>query len=448
MAAALWTRLADCIAQRTGLHYPPHKLGDLQRGIRAAASEFGFDDPVRCASWLLAEPWDDQRLQVLVRRLAIGETHFFRDPPCWDALAVAVLPALIAARCTERRLRVWSAACSTGEETYTLAVLLHRLLPDGCEWDVDILGTDINDAALRRAREGVYGEWSFRGAPSWLRPLYFQRTEGGRFRINDALRQRVRFQNLNLIDHARRRRPSAPVDLDLILCRNATMYFTPDCAAEVMQALRDSLRDDGRLMLAAVEHSAAARVAGLKSLSCDNVQLLCRVPVPGPACDTAAAGPAWSVPLACLTTTPAQRTVVSDACDERDAQSLARAYADQGRLDEALQCCDQWLATDKLDPAAHYTRAVVLLEHGDVEAARQSLQRATFLQPGFVMAHIALGHAELRRGLSQRAARHFDNARRALSECDADAAVPESHGLHAGELREALCAISATERPQ
>ena len=128
---ALWPRLSEFIAEHIGLHFPPERRPDLQRALTAVAAEFGFANSARCADWLLSSPLTRPQLHTLASHLTVGETYFFRERKTFEALAQHVLPELI--RCRrgrEQRLRLWSAACSTGEEPYSLAILVQQLLPD------------------------------------------------------------------------------------------------------------------------------------------------------------------------------------------------------------------------------------------------------------------------------------------------------------------------------
>src|SRR5262245_38410480 len=122
-------RISELIARTIGLHFPPERRADLQRGLESAAAELGFENGAACAKWLLSAPPTPVQLNTLANHLTIGETYFFRERKTFDALESHVLPELIRARSTERRLRIWSAACSTGEEPYSLAILLQQLLP-------------------------------------------------------------------------------------------------------------------------------------------------------------------------------------------------------------------------------------------------------------------------------------------------------------------------------
>ena len=173
---SLLSSLSEFVATQTGLHFPPERWADLERGIAAAASDFHFSNAESCARWLLSASPTRHMNEILAGHLSIGETYFFRDKQSLDILSEQILVQLLQSRRqNERRLRIWSAGCCTGEEAYTIAILLDRLIPDLKDWNVTILATDFNPKFLRKAAQGMYGAWSFRDAPVWLREQYFTR---------------------------------------------------------------------------------------------------------------------------------------------------------------------------------------------------------------------------------------------------------------------------------
>ena len=158
--------------------------------------------------------------------LTNGETYFFRDHGQFDLLRLRLLPELIERRRDAKTLRLWSAGCSSGEEAYSLAMLLDMLLPKRDGWNILILGSDIDEAALAKARRGHYGQWSFRMAPPALKQRYFQR-KGDEWMLDERIRSMVTFRTSNLIGETF---PSAELrDMDLILCRNVFIYFGAAC---------------------------------------------------------------------------------------------------------------------------------------------------------------------------------------------------------------------------
>ncbi len=228
VSVARWSQLSEFIAEKMALHFPRERWEDLQRGLASAAQEFGHADAAECIDWLLAAPSTQAQLQVLASHLTIGESYFLRDRPTLEALTGHIVPELIRARRgREQRLRIWSAACCTGEEPYSLAILLHEALPELHDWQVTITATDINPRFLHKAAAGIYGEWSFRDAPPWLKQRYFTPTADGRYAIAPRIKKLVNFAYLNLAQDVY---PSLATDtnaMDVIFCRNVLMYFTP-----------------------------------------------------------------------------------------------------------------------------------------------------------------------------------------------------------------------------
>lgn len=492
---AQWSQLSEFIAERIGLHFPPERWDDLKRGLADAARELGFEDVAACIDWLLSAPPSKAQLQVLASHLTIGETYFFREKKTFEALAGTVLPELISARRgREQRLRIWSAGCCSGEEPYSLAILLHQMLPDLADWHVTITATDINARFLHKAAAGIYGEWSFRDAPAGLKERYFNRTADGRFAIVPEIKKLVTFEHLNLVEDVY---PSLATDtnaMDIIFCRNVLMYFTPPQVRKVIGNLRHALVEGGWLVVSPSEASRAlfpqfinvnfpGAILFQKS---DTPPRTEPTPVPStqvpefvvptieeslpwaPSAEMAAhSEPAPSNEQPVVAETPPGPLAsaeslyhegrYAEAVDMLLATSdghpaepaafslLARALANQGRLADALTWCDRWIAADKLDAAAHYLRAVILVEQGDPEQARASLQRAVYLDHDFVLAHFALGNLARGRGKSSQADKHFANALHLLRRYQPNDLLPESDGLTAGRLAETLTSISILE---
>jgi chemotaxis protein methyltransferase CheR len=185
----------------------------------------------------------------VVEAITTNETLFFRDPPLWEALRRQVLPELIERRRRERRLHLWSAACSSGQEPYSLAMLLAEQFAELAGWEVRILGTDLSTTMLARAREGSYSQLEVnRGLPAAMLVKHFAK-EGMRWRASPALRRAVEFRPLNL-DAAW---PPLP-QMDLVLLRNVLIYFHAEAKRATVSRLRRQLRPDGYLALGAAEN--------------------------------------------------------------------------------------------------------------------------------------------------------------------------------------------------
>jgi chemotaxis protein methyltransferase CheR len=186
--------------------------------------------------------------QELLDEVTIQETHFFRNPPQVRALRAHVVPELVrAAAAGTKRLRIWSAGCSTGEEPYTIAMLLRELLPSTAGWDVQVVATDVSAKALDAARAGTYGARSVQLATPEERSRFFTELPDGRYEVRPEVRELVTFTHHNLVTDPL---PFAADErLDLVLCRNVTIYFSRETTRALVSRLHTGLRDGGYLFL-------------------------------------------------------------------------------------------------------------------------------------------------------------------------------------------------------
>jgi chemotaxis protein methyltransferase CheR len=250
-------QLSDVVARHLGLHFPQERWLDLQRGVCAAAQESGCQHELDgFVQGLLSPAVTQRQMEVLATRLTVGETYFFREKRSLEVFERDIVPELIQARAGPGRpIRIWSAGCATGEEPYSLAIVLSRLMAALKNWNVEILATDLNSKSLQKASEGIYGEWSFRGTPPWVQRAYFEAVEKDRWAINPAIKKMVTFAQLNLIDDAYPPVSICSSRLDVIFCRNVLMYFTPEGMRKVVRQLHRSLATDGWLIVSPTETS-------------------------------------------------------------------------------------------------------------------------------------------------------------------------------------------------
>jgi chemotaxis protein methyltransferase CheR len=183
----------------------------------------------------------------LASQLTTGESYFLRDKEQFSLLRNRILPELIERRGRERLLRIWSAGCASGEEPYSIAILLNELLPSREEWRILILGSDMNQHALDKAKKGLYTEWSFRQTLPDLRDRYFTGRKDS-WEIDGNIRTMVTFSPCNLVSDPFPSRSNELHDMDLILCRNVFIYFDPETVARVTGKFADTLNEGGYLL--------------------------------------------------------------------------------------------------------------------------------------------------------------------------------------------------------
>ncbi len=454
------------MARHFGLDFPESRTPDLDRAVERTFPGIPGDSG---AARLATLPPNSQEMNELVRWLTVGETYFFRDEASFNALEFDVLPQLIAERRAtgDMHLRLWSAGCSTGEEAYSFAILLDRLLPDVERWDLTILATDLNPYALAAARRGRYRPWALRDTPPWIQLTYFHRTGSDELELDARIRSRVTFGQLNLVSSAY---PGASPDtrgMDVIFCRNVLMYFTRQAQAASVERLRRCLVPGGWLATSPAEASSELFTT-FRPVSLTDAIFYRDLPEPT---DRARPGPEGAGPPAAPSAIPSPTLAQPASIPERlaarvdsqpkgelsalgspptevgeDLVAAARHAADQGDLALAKTRCEAALARDPLSLDAHLLLADVCLECGDQIGARTSLQRAIFLEPRSATAHFALGSLLLREGSRAEARRPLEAAIRILESEPISAIVPGTEGLTAGritELASALLDVSA-----
>lgn len=469
----LLSRLSSLIEAQLGLHFPPQRWAELDRKFDAVARDFECEDSASCLRWLESSPLSKSQIEILASHLTVGETYFFRERPSFDALREHILPLLVRSRQgTERRLKIWSAGCSTGEEPYSIAILLSQALPNWENWHLTILGTDINARFLQRAKAGVYREWSFRRIAQEIKTRFFKRTAAGYFEILPRIRETVGFSYLNLVEDTYPSLLNGTTAMDIIFCRNVLMYLAEERRQEVIQRLYRSLVDGGWLILGLSEVSSVLlepfvtvrhgnAVVYRKERPLDRPVQEVEPVVPPAASKIVTARrheplPEVRAPVqekiqpspyegalalfeqglyaeaaARLDIAAGSNTTVRHA---RDIALLVRAYANQGKLTEALAWCEKGIMADKQDPSFHYLRATIMQEQGRLEEAVHSLRRTLYLDRDFVLAHFTLGNIARQQGNRADSERHFENVLSILSAWGDEQTVPQSEGMTAGRL--------------
>jgi chemotaxis protein methyltransferase CheR len=486
----LLSQLSEFVTAYMGLHFPKERRHDLERGICSAAGEFGFDDVELCIQWLMSTPLTKKQVEILASYLTVGETYFFRDKKSFEILKEHILPEIIRSRSgTEKHLRIWSAACATGEEPYSIAISLCNMIPDLREWNIMILATDINPRFLQKASEGIYNEWSFRDTLPGVKLKNFKKTNEGHYAILPHVKKLVTFSYLNLVEDVYPSLLNNTNAMDLIFCRNVLMYFSQNSHKKVIQNLYRCLMDGGWLIVSPCETSHVLfsqfqavnfqgitfykkQVAGLRDQGpgirdYEEVvkQQLTTIPelqTSGPEmeyktgdliCEISPPSTDHRPPTPNLYTEAlmlhekgcypeaAEKIAIllSQGRDEPKVMLLmARVYANQGKLSDALELCEKAIAADKLNPGSHYLHATILQEQNRIEEAQVSLKRVLYLDQNFILAHFALGILNKQQGKLRESEKHFENALSLLSAYRQEDILPESEGMTAGRLQEII----------
>ena len=250
MTPDAFANLADMLRRRSGLVLTPDKIQLANSRLAPVAHLFGF----KGVAALLAEfPHPREEIaQAVTEAMTTNETSFFRDRDPFNHFRDILLPALTIARAGRRRLRIWCAAGSTGQEAYSLAMILDEASLAAFDWRIDLIATDLSAAAIARAKDGVYSQFEVqRGLPIQSLLKNFTQ-EGNQWRVSDRLRRMVSFRTFNLLDDF-----GWLGEIDLVFCRNVLLYFDGPSRTMIFAKLADILASDGTLVLGATESADA-----------------------------------------------------------------------------------------------------------------------------------------------------------------------------------------------
>ena len=257
MSEKQFADLRKIIYNRAGIHFPDNKKYVLESRLGTRLQELEIQDYDQYVGFLTMGPYQQDEFQEMFNRITINETSFFRNEPQLDVFEKQVLPELLEARKNTKRLRVWSAACSSGEEPYTLAIQIHRSLGlRAADWKIEIVGCDISEKVLEVAQSGIYTDYAMRTTPALVKSRYFKQ-EGSQWLLDEQIRKMVNFQLHNLKDRLGAKRFGT---FDVIFCRNVMIYFDDAMKDTVLQCFSDQLASDGTLFIG---HSENIRTSNL-----------------------------------------------------------------------------------------------------------------------------------------------------------------------------------------
>lgn len=429
-----FVRFRDLIEERCGLHFDESQRTSLSASLRARMEQLGLgriDDYYD----LLCRRTDDEGFRKLINLVTVTETCFFRDPSQFRLLRRHILPTLLAEGGGRQRrtVRIWSAGCSSGEEAYSIAVMLSEmgLLSAPAAWTFEIVGSDVNTEVLETARRGVYSARALRNVEGDLLRRYF-RSDGRRFCLNDEIKRAVRFEYANLT-HVPMPRTLAPGQ-DIVFCKNVTIYFRPEMTRRLVGQLHGALTEGGFLLLGhseslwqmdegftleehegafcyrkATPHVEAAGLCVPPSPRADPP------PIPSPVPPGTATGEYDR----CLAAFRAEDWTQAEALLDAMIQSspafvparllLGGVYVHRGRYDEAFVQAERVLHLTDLEPRAHLLTGMIEAQRNRPAEALQALRRALYLDDSLALAHFWLGNLYRDRGDTGRARLEYEN---------------------------------------
>jgi len=471
----LLKKFKDYLLEHSALHFNQNNQRILERALLRRVRALQLDSLLTYFDYLLSHTENYDELNKLVGLLTVGETSFFRYRSHREALQNYVIPKLIEKNRSRCRLHIWSAGCSTGEEPYSLAILLQESFPELIGWDIQIFATDINKRSLRHAREAVYGERSMRMMEDELRERYFTKMDK-RYLVSRPVRSMVRFEYLNL------QTDPFPKNIDLLLCRNVLIYFELETIRRIIANFSKILDPGGFLFMGHSEtmqnvsdrfqrhHRQNAFFYQLKDAKLEKQEMSVpevpdKAPVvkrfedslkpkPVPVKQERKAAPVLPV----LKPDPDQlyreamlafdrekftesarlfeRLLELQPANPRALVGKGLLLANQGEYSDARVHCARAIREDDLLPEAYLLRGLILDMEGFLERALVEYQKVLWLDSQFVMAHYLSAKVHSRLNDAEKAQRALRNTARTLEKVAIQTIIPFSGGLSRGVFLE------------
>lgn len=481
----LLKKIKEMVALNLGLDFFSSRDYDIEKGLIGLGREHGVKagDQVALVNWLESTEWTREKLDNLARYLTVGETFFFREKPHLEVFREVMIPELLnLSHRTGMPVTIWSAGCCTGEEPYTLAMILREVLHEQQLRHFAIVGSDINHQFLHAAQQGNYRIWSFRETPDETRQRFFVKT-GDTWSIRDEVKKMVTFRYFNLVGAYNMTFPSGGEMADVIFCRNVLMYFTHEQFLKVTGRFFRTLNLDGFLIPGTVEVNDA-EFSEFEPVSFSNCTVY-RKSRKKPMNRSHKAIPSSEAPPAPLIRSPRTKAVKKTAvpsrsirpvqvriaepgaqthdpskifdsadyrkcieiCEEmlrRDAGNIfllswiVRSYANLGNLAEAGRWATIMLETPGAEAGHFYLAATVNAEMDDHSGAASLLKKGLYLDPRHLPSHFLLGRVAGKLGRADLSKRHYINALDLLEPYREEEPVPQVEGLNAGRMRELI----------
>jgi chemotaxis protein methyltransferase CheR len=489
----LQAQIKTHIADRCGLYFRDHDLKNLESGVTQRMKACGFDSVHSYYLHLTTSEEKETEFRELLNLLTINHTYFFRNEPQFVAFKDKVLPELIERKMQQALesktgkktlLRIWSAGCSTGEEPYTIAMILREVIPHPEDWDIEILATDASSEAMEKAKRGIYGANSMRLVEEPYRSKYFTQLasskQNGDWKISSEIKQMVRFGFLNLVGDP------YPPEMDVIFCRNVTIYFETKTTIKIMENFAANMADPGYLFLGYSESlqflTDKFRMASWQ----DGIYYRKTTGKP----EEARTSIAWqseepqiveeyveAMPLPELAAIIEHHEPVALTSEEFEAvrQQILRfiylkeyssamaliekvsveggkmadihylaadIYANRNRHEDARARLKKALAIDSLFAPAYYLLGCMYLEESKSDKAKESLLKALYIDKDFIMARFYMAHMFRTEGRTSEAIREYRNTLEALSKGVASPRsqmILQSSGFNPATLKSVCC---------
>lgn len=475
LSESLRNQFKSLVTERCGLYFRDYDLKNLETAILDRMKVLKIQSDAAYYNLLTFSAEKENEIRELLNLLTVNHTYFFRNEPQFAALQRKILPDMIQKKLQgnpKPTLRVWSAGCSTGEEPYTIAMILKETIPDIENWDIQILATDASMQALDKARQGIYHTQSVRLVdPAYLQKYFNPKKVGGQthYVLSDDIKHMVSLSFFNLMDE------HYPSDFDIIFCRNVVIYFDMETTIAVMRKLHSSLAPDGVLFIGYSESlqyisdaftmqeweealyytktksekgvTAAAPGAGRPSVRRDINQVWDEISKAELKAEEDMASKRQrllspemhhrlqDIMLRIVRKDYNMALRLIDEASMDDPQLVELDYLraevcfNRGMSDDARNALQSALRKDPLFVPAHYLQGYILLQEEKWDESKIAFQKALYLDAKFPLAYFNLAHVYRNQGKALEAIREYRNTLSVLDARSANTMVAYGGGF-------------------
>lgn len=470
--------IRDLIEEKIGIFIPDDRLPKLTSALIKFLNTSGNLSFIDCYKLMSSGSREGALLlNKIIPLITISETYFFRNSSDINTLKKYILPELINKhRNSSKTLRVWSAGCASGEEAYSLAISIFELIPDIESWNIFVLGSDIDSEALENARKGIYKKWALREVHDDTIRKYFSQ-KNDTFELKERYKQMVTFQCINLCDDFYISHNYLISNMDLILCKNVTLYFRSVTTKRIIDNFYNALSDGGYLIMGHADHSSEyckrfilktfpdslvyhklrqedSQKIGLYSFDPINIIPFrentlppreVKIELRRKNCkETSIFEDAYQFMLRCEYDRAIDhfaKVLKINSLNSRACYMTACILANRGELKEAAAWCNRALRVNPLFSEAYYLLSLLQLNSNNIDASISLLKKVLYINPKSVLAYIQLGYIYRKRGVCKTSIKMFQNARYLLLNMDPAETVVKGEGIIAGNLLSMLDAL-------
>jgi len=450
MRSEEFTLFQEFLEEKTGLHFDHSKMESLKASILQRMQINQLENFEQYYRFLTYHPEGKKELRALLSLITINETSFFRQKEQFSVLEEEILPQLI--RKKEQKgnffLDIWSAGCASGEEPYTVALILKEFFPYLKNWEIEILGTDVDMESLKQAKKGIYRKNSLRFTEPKYQKKYFTEVDVYYY-LNEEIKKMVNFVYHNLAEESY---PSSPHGKwDIIFCRNVLIYFKPEKIEKIFDHFYRHLNDNGYLLLGYAE--SIGRFSQFAVIHRGNTfyyekevgkgVITPKEVVTSKQTHLSRVAQEIIPPVLSLQVSKEEprKKVITEVVSLRE-EEVGEFYQeifhllDGGQFALALEKINKLLVRDKLLPQVYYLRGFIKDKLNHLEEAIIEFKRAIYLDKNFLMAHFNLAEVYAREGKKKDALREYKNVLRCLENGNIEEPIPFSGGFSKKALAE------------